>query len=298
MKHRLKSLLGLLALSFSTTPAIGLDLIIVKSSDNLYFNQSIETLINHVESEAHFRVVTTAGLDTLADDPAQNPFYVALGLSAAQAVARVANGAPSINAYLTFEQHQQLREAGQLSVLLDQPLSRYLAFCKLLLDLDSVGVLTEESVTPGDADIRLLRELEVSFNQYRVDKQNKLLPVLRRLLQQNDALLMLPRREIYNRDSLKGVLLTSYRYRKPAISYSPAHVKAGALASIYSSPDDIGRHLAEAINRRLKQPKTPLAGHEFARFYTIATNARVARALNLSLPAETELRARLERISQ
>ena len=99
--------------------------------------------------------------------------------------------------------------------------------------------------------------MNLSLNRYRVARDNKLLPVLRRLLQQNDALLMLPQSELYNRDTLKGVLLTSYRYRKPAISYSPGHVKAGALASIYSSPSDIGRHLAQAINRRLQQPRAP-----------------------------------------
>ena len=105
---------------------------------------------------------------------------------------------------------------------------------------------------------------------------------------------MLPRRAIYNRDSLKGVLLTSYRNRKPAISYSPAHVKSGALASIYSSPVDIGRHLAQLINQKLKNPDARLPEYQYARFYSIATNRKIARALGIQLPGEAELRKALD----
>ncbi len=142
----------------------------------------------------------------------------------------------------------------------------------------------------------MLKDLPLELNQYRVDPINKLLPVLRHLLAQNDLLLMLPRQSIYNRDTLKGVLLTSYRNRKPAISYSPAHVKSGALASIYSSPIDIGRHLALLVNRRLQKPGYKAPAFEYARFYSIATNRRVARALDISLPTESELRSALDRL--
>ena len=271
------------------------EIVIVKSSDNSYFDQSIETLINEVDRAARFKVVSTEEFADL-DSAAQARLFVALGLPAARAVEAAARNATSFNAYLTYEQYLELEPANQVGVLLDQPLYRYLAFCRILLAMDSVGTIVEQAVDLDRRETRVLKDLDFSFNQYRVDENNKLLPVLRRLLQQNDALLMLPRKAIFNRQTLKGVLLTSYRFRKPAISYSPAHVKAGALASIYSSPDDIGRHLAALINRRLRQPESRLPAYEFARFYTIATNTRVARALELELPDERELRARMELI--
>lgn len=289
-----KILLIFLALVPIAAGAGNLDIVIVKSSDNTYFNQSIETLIDQVDRAARFKVVTSDELENLDLGSDQVPLFVALGLPAARAVEKADRGATSFNAYLTWEQYRELKPANQVGVLLDQPLYRYLAFCKFLLATDSVGTIVEQPVDLDAQESRLLDELNLSFNQYRVDEQNKLLPVLRRLLQQNDALLMLPRKAIFNRQSLKGVLLTSYRFRKPAISYSPAHVRAGALASIYSSPEDIGRHLAVLINRLLQQPESPLPAYEFARFYTIATNSRVARALELELPGERELRARME----
>jgi ABC-type uncharacterized transport system substrate-binding protein len=119
---------------------------------------------------------------------------------------------------------------------------------------------------------------------------------LRELLSQNDVLLMLPRQSIYNRDTLKGVLLTSYRNRKPAISYSPAHVKSGAVASIFSSPVDIGRHLALLLNQKLNNQLHNGSPLQFARFYTITTNLRVADALGIDFPEERELRSRIDEL--
>ena len=211
---------------------------------------------------------------------------------------RAQTGAVVFNAYLTHEQYDLLESRGQTTVLLDQPLARYLAFSKFALGIDSVGLILPASEKPDPRQGGLLRELALETKHYSVDQANKLLPVLRRLLRQSDSLLMLPRQSIYNRESLKGVLLTSYRNRKPVISYSPAHVRAGALASIYSSPSDIGKHLALLVEEKLQHPQKPLPEYEYARFYSIASNRRVARALSIELPDAKLIRSKLEGFEQ
>ncbi len=271
-------------------------IIIVKSSDNTYFKQSIETLIDNVDQATGFKIVMAQDLADSSEITDTSNLFVTLGQSAAEAVSRLGIAPSSINAYLTLEQFKRLNNTRRLGVLLDQPLHRYLAFCKLMLEIETIGIIEEQQINLDKGQSQLLRDMTLELNQYRVDPINKLLPVLRRLLTQNDALLMLPRQSIYNRDTLKGVLLTSYRNRKPAISYSPAHVKSGALASIYSSPIDIGRHLALLVNRRLQKPDYEAPAFEYARFYSIATNRRVARALDISLPTESELRSALDRL--
>jgi len=270
--------------------------IIVPSSDNTYFKQSIETLINNFDPETRFKVVMTNDLANSDEAADGNNLYVTLGQSAAEAVNRLEHGPRSINAYLTLEQSKRLNGNKRTAVLLDQPLHRYLAFCKLMLSIDSIGIIEQRQVKLDKHQSRLMNKLGLKLNQYEVSPSNKLLPVLRRLLGQNGVLLMLPRQSIYNRDSLKGVLLTSYRNRKPAISYSPAHVKSGALASIYSSPTDIGRHLALLVNRQLQKSDDKTPAFEYARFYSITTNRKVARALGISLPTESELRSALDRL--
>ena len=82
----------------------------------------------------------------------------------------------------------------------------------------------------------------------------------------------------------------------PVVSYSPAHVRSGAVASIYSSPVDIGRHLAMLINQALKKKPDTGTPFQFARFYSITTNSRIATALGINLPAERDLRSTLDKL--
>jgi len=292
----LRALVVLLAMLL--TPAMSRanlidEIVIIKGSDNAYFDETIATLARHVEQIVRIRIVQQANLALEFNNHPDHSLFIAFGPSAVAAVKQFDQRAPLISAYLTHEQYRELAIDDQFAVLLDQPMQRYLAFCKLLLNAASIGVISDHGIdtdSPSDTSLGLV------VNQYRVDTANKLLPVLRELLQANDALLMLPRQSIYNQDSLKGVLLTSYRKRKPAISYSPAHVRSGALASIYSSPIDIGRHLALIVKQRLMQPGGVVPAYEFARYYSITSNRRIAQALAIELPDESDLRAQLDRI--
>lgn len=271
-------------------------IIIVKSSDNAYFNRSVETLINQVDKAVRFKTVMAKDLPSAFENGDKNRIFVTLGAAATEAVQRLDSGHFSFAAYLTHEQYDKLQHRELSVILLDQPLRRYLAFSKLILAADSVGIIEQQKIELNRFQSEMLQKLDFELRQYRVDASNKLLPVLRRLLGENDALLMLPRQAIYNRDSLKGVLLTSYRNRKPTISYSPAHVKSGALASIYSSPADIGKHLAQLINKKLKEPDYDAPAYQYAKFYSIATNRKVAHALGIELPAERELRSAIDEL--
>ncbi len=300
MLIRALPLRALVLLAMSLTPAMSRanlidEIVIIKGSDNAYFDETIATLARHVEQVVRIRVVQQANLALEFSNHPDHSLFIAFGPSAVAAVKQFDQRAALISAYLTYEQYRELAIDDQFAVLLDQPMQRYLVFCKLLLNAASIGVISDQPIdtdtdSPSDTSPGLV------VNQYRVDPANKLLPVLRELLQANDALLMLPRQSIYNQDSLKGVLLTSYRNRKPAISYSPAHVRSGALASIYSSPIDIGRHLALIVKQRLMQPGSAAPAYEFARYYSITSNRRIAQALAIELPDESDLRAQLDRI--
>jgi ABC-type uncharacterized transport system substrate-binding protein len=271
-------------------------IIVVKSSDNSYFDETIATLVNHVDPASRIKLVMAQELGNDSIDLHPQNLLVALGQSAVETINRLDTGASSINAYLTFEQYNSLDIDHQVTVLLDQPMHRYLAFSKLMLGVDSIGVIDDSEIELKAHAAITLDEFELTLNQYRLDPENKLLPVLRELLQHNDSLLMLPRKSIYNRDTVKGVLLASYRSRKPVVSYSPAHVRSGAVASIYSSPIDIGRHLAMLINQVLKKKPDTGTAFQFARFYSITTNPRIATALGINLPAEQDLRSTLDKL--
>jgi ABC-type uncharacterized transport system substrate-binding protein len=95
-----------------------------------------------------------------------------------------------------------------------------------------------------------------------------------------DALLIFPDSGIYNPQSLRELLESTYRRRQPVFGFSEALVKAGTLASAFSSADDIAAHLAELLvaisDGRLPPPQYP-------RFWRVAINDNVARSLDIVL---------------
>ena len=127
------------------------------------------------------------------------------------------------------------------------------------------------------------------------ENPNRVLPSLRSLLNDIDIFLMTPDRNLFNRNSLRGILLTTYRADKPVISFSPAHVKSGAVGSIFSSPTDIGRHLSELLNSQDANGDSNTTRVEYARYFSISTNRKVARSLGLNIPEDEQLMENLRR---
>lgn len=276
------------------------DIAIVKSSDNSYYNQTIQTLLNRADVAARFNIIDIESETDLISRLANSDLIIALGTQATSIVSDRLPNNTLISAYLTAQQAGNYNPASQrhLAVLLDQPLKRYLAFCHALLDRKKIGLINYEELKIDSSLQRFLLKHDLELNQYQVNETDNVLTSLRQLIRQNSSLLMLPDQRIYNRNSLKGVLLTTYRSRLPVISYSPAHVKSGALASIFSSPENIGEHLGDLLNRFIKANSLPSEDRVFAKYYSISINHQVARALGLSLPDEDQLRQQLKVVLQ
>ena len=273
---------------------------IVKSSDNSYYNNTIQTLINQANRAVKFRVIDIQSDAEQVARVAESDLIVSLG---AQATNEVSSRFPQknlISAYLTAQQFNSYALSSQyhLAVLLDQPLIRYLAFSQVLLDPEKIGLINFDLIKPNTNQQKFLLKHGLVLNQIQVKEPASLLPGLRQLIRQNSSLLMLPDQRIYNQKSLKSVLLTTYRSRIPIISYSPAHVKSGALASIYSSPENIGTHLGDLLNQFIESKSLPSDNPIFAKYYSIAINSQVARALNLSLPDTDQLKLDLQQVLQ
>jgi len=239
--HRWLMLPVLLLLTFQAVATVG-TVLIVKSSDNIFFNNTIETLINQAQQPLKFRITT---LDTLKRNSALTndlALIVTLGIKAADYVTEQVEHTPVIHSYLTENQfhHHSSRRSNHYSILLDQPLHRYIRFIKLLTMAKKIGIIKNhaDQVSPERLH-QLETQLNIEIVQRLIEKGENPVTAVRDLLPSIDVLLSLPDPQIYNRHSLKGILLTSYRQSKPVVSYSPAQVKSGALAAIYSTPENI-----------------------------------------------------------
>ena len=275
--------------------------VIVKSSDNTYFNQTIETIINQVDDHIGLKIIGSSLLESNSDIVKKADIVVTLGANAASTISNQSPNQLIINAYIILEQAKQFQRHNQnhIAVLLNQPLERYLAFSQHLLNLKTLGTINRPNLVLSGRQKRLLGKLNLKLDQYELGETNKrLLATVRQLIRKNEALLMLPNQSIYNRDTLKGILLTAYRGRTPVVSYSPGHVKSGALAAIYSSPVDIGQQLARLINQYNRGKLNARNKMIYAESYSIATNPSVAHALDLNLPGEDKLRQFIDEVTR
>ncbi len=284
-------LLSALLLSVMTVSASPETVLIIKSSDNSFFNKTIEQLINQTRSQVKFQIET---IDSLKQNTAiiqQASLVITLGLQAANSINDKSTDSPVIHSYLTEIQYLKHRkQSNHHSILLDQPLHRYISFIKHLLGTKKIALIKRKisQISNNNLD-QLSSVLDVEIDQKLFESGDNPINLVRELLIKNDVLLSLPDPEIYNRKSLKGILLTSYRQNKPLISYSPAHVKSGALAAIFSSPEKIGNQIAELLNNFLEHKTFQAAKFYYAAEFEIKINQRVGKSLGLKLTDKKQL---------
>jgi hypothetical protein len=136
------------------------------------------------------------------------------------------------------------------------------AFLRPALEVDRVAVLD------GDDDInRVLNQIA-----------------------QTDVLLALPDSTVYSTESIRNILLSTYRHKQGVIGFSSDMVKAGALASTYSEIEDIDAQVAEIASAYVAGGE--LAPPQFPRYFRTIVNEGVARSLELTVGDEVRSFAR------
>lgn len=272
-------------------------ILVIKSNDNNFFNTSIQTFIDQTDHPVKYNITT---LEAIRKDKGlikQASLIITLGYDAAKFTFDLVEEIPVIHTYLTeFQFNTHEKKSNHSSILLDQPLNRYLKFIKLLLGSSKVGVIKTDN---DKIDLKrinnLQQDLQVEIIQKFFKPGDNPVNSVRNILQQSEVLLALPAPDVYNRQSLKGILLASYRMNKPVISYSPAHVKSGALAAIYTTPENIGMQLGEIVARMLQRESFKPRLFYFASDFNISINQQVAESLNLELADEQEILRQLRR---
>lgn len=218
---------------------------------------------------------------------------IALGVKAFEAASMLKHTTPVLGVYTPLPVFNQIlaksrRELGNLSaVVLDQPYWRQLALIKAVLpETKKVGIL----LGPASSQyLETLREeadqLGLSLMDETVSQESELIPKLKKLLDSSDAMLAIPDRLIYSRETAESILLTSYRHQKPMFGYSQSYVRAGALASVYSSTKQIAKQAAE-IAIKSQAALSQLPSPQIPKYFSVTVNQQVAHSLNIVLSDE------------
>lgn len=184
------------------------------------------------------------------------------------------------------------------AVYLDQPFSRHLDLVRAALPGRSrLGML----VSPGEADsVRALsaaaQAQKLTLVSEVVALPREIYPALTRLLARCDAVVATPDPRIFNGATLHNILLATYREARPLLGFSPAYVRAGALAAVYSTPQQIAPQVASVVQRVLSGSGLPPA--QYPQAFSVKVNATVARSLGISVGDERTVEARLQALER
>lgn len=108
------------------------------------------------------------------------------------------------------------------------------------------------------------------------------------LLDRSDVLIAFDDPAIYNADNLKTILLSSYTRNKVLIGPSAPFINAGSLSTTYSTPEQMAQSTHALLNMPWRAGQT-----SYPRYFSVLSNAQVARSLGFPPPDDEALVERL-----
>lgn len=249
-------------------------------------------------------IVYTGNEETWAQGLRSSDLVVPLGLKASKAALQLDRPPQILAALLPRQAYDSLTGNGTAAatrrsfsaLILDQPFERQMALARLalpkadklgvILGRPSAGLKAELAKAASQAGLRLHAEL--------AENADELFTGQRELLRDNDALLAIPDSSVLNQTTLMSYLITAYRARVPVLGFSPSLVEAGALAAVYSTPDQIGRQLAEIIADMANGKPFKAGRLIYPRYFKVYVNRQVARSLELDIPSDEWLYKQIE----
>lgn len=280
-------LLVLLAVDAGEAHAVEID--IALSEDSRVYNEVADVLRQQLSSHATVRVIRVAKAppEPRGEEP---ELVIAVGTRAlAQALAL--RSAPVLSVLVPRASFDKLvRNAVKprlplrtSAVFIDQPFSRQLNLLQLVLPgKQRIGVLASPEFEDN------LKQLQGAAQQQSFTVVSKIVaspqglyPALARVLNESDLVLATPDPVIFNAGTIQNILLTTYRAQQPLIGFSPAYVRAGALAALFSTPQQMAEQAAEMALRSLYDGGLPPP--QYPRAFNVDVNATVARSLGLGI---------------
>ena len=280
--------------------------VLVSSERGAAYQEAATALLTELErgGVAHQEVLQLSPAELAATSRLTPRLFVALGTDASTALVRYQAKAPVLATLLPRASFERLSHAADSQTLsrfsalyLDQPLSRQLDLVRLALPkARRIGVLWgEESATQEKALESQARARGLTLVGARVGPGEPVFNGLKKIVEEIDLLLALADSRIYNSSTLQNILLTSFRSQVPMLAFSPAYVRAGALLSVYTTPEQIGRQAGLMVLEALQGRELGLS--QFPREFRVDVNEHVARTLGLNLDAR-ELAERLRRLER
>ena len=279
------------------TDAYADNFLIISDINHKYHQTIAEDIIKELEATED-SIDNISVDDTLNKDLSKYSSIITIGYKAASQTIRKVTKKPVLSLLIPKQAYSHLlKENIEInnrhffsSIYIDQPLRRQILLIKFLSpSFKKIGILYGNNSYSRKGDITdEFNRNNLSVNNITVLDKSELLSETRHLSEEADILFAIPDSSIYNRRSIKGILLTTYRNNIPVLGYSNAYVKAGALAAIYSTPKNISLQAIEILKKHKKNKNTSTT-RAHPKYFEVAVNNKVAHSLNLNIKNDTSL---------
>ena len=284
-------------------------ILIVKSGNDSVYNHVANTAVQRLEQLCAKTTYTcpspSAAVKTVGQDitiglinSSRWDLIVTIGTKAANFVSKSGTDIPTLYSLIPSSSFNNIRKtshSGNISaIFIDQPITRELALVRAVMpERKNVGVILGRYTSISKPSLsKRMHAMNLNPN-ISYATPNNLNRIIEDKLQKIDVLLALPDPSIYNKQSVLAILLSSYRHRVPIIGYSAAFVKSGAIAAVYSTPSDIGRHIGDEIVKFVLPTGGDLSAPSYPRYFSININQSVASSLNIQMPSISTIRSRI-----
>lgn len=260
--------------------------LLVAGSDNTAFNlRFIDLLKQELGDDVQVINYTERAAVTHPD-----ALVLTLGGAALSLVQQQLTSSPTLALMITADQFARYQDNETISaVYYDPPLVRQALLGKLILpQAGRVALL----VQPGyenryDGLIQELLNYDLKARVFTVRDEESLIGTLSRALGYGDFLLATPDPVIFNPQTIKHILLTTYRRNRVVIGPGRAFVRAGVLASTFAPLEATARSAAHQINHYRQTGK--LLPALYPPEFEVEVNQQVANSLNIPVPDEQTL---------
>lgn len=294
------SIFVLMIISTASLPCMGQSSVFIAKTDNLGPKQEhiLSTFKSYLGSalgqEYRISYLTVDKAAELKDDKS---IVVTLGKSGLEAVVNGNGRAPIIATFIsdTSFERVEIESSRPLTAIFSNPNP---AFQVALLKsfYGDAGSFAFFSTSNNTIQETLLRKAAVSLNVPYLHIDVVGTRSIRSLFEEargKKAIILIDDQNVYKRISLEKFLTFGYDINNMGIiAYSSRIVKSGALATTYSSEEDIAKTLADFI--RSFEYSSILPEMNYSTYFSVEINKYVARSLDLPGSSEREVKKKVE----
>jgi len=285
-----------LGFSWNTFAEVSRHIVIITSSDSSYQKQTAAGIQQNINSK------DTRAIIISADDISLLPFYsrtvyIAIGELAIKALNDFDNDAIVLR--LNNRLLPDVKYTSTQSDLITRPPAcKHLQLIKAINPKwTTVGVLSSINSLDTTAELsKCAIRFDFDLQIYAISDESDLQKTLETAVEYNKVLLATVDPLIYNSRTVKNILLTSYRHRKPVIGYSESFVQAGAVAAIYTPPETVADDAARIISEFFANNWQFKRNTHSPSSFSVTTNTQVASSLEITLPDTATILRRIKQM--